>query len=355
MKMRKFITFSLIILLIIFALLFAGYQWYTNAVFSESISEEEVSFKVSQGDNLISIIPELSQNGLISSADAAKIYIKLNNIEANIKAGNYSIRKGTNFPNLIEILEKGTFKLSVTVTIPEGMRYEEIGDLLNSKFASATDEPKYINSEFLKICENPDTFTFSPEVKAILDKYKPSGKPLRGLLFPDTYKFDFDSDALTVIETMLSNLDKRLIDNGVNLENLNKNQNNLNNIYDIITLASIIEKEAGNDPDRPIVSSVFHNRLKVNFPLQSDITIHFIKNDEDTLITFQDTKIDSPYNTYLHAGVTPTPINNPGISSILAALNPASTDYFYFIYDANGKLYYARTYQEHIANVNRYL
>lgn len=353
--MKKIVTSALIIVLIIFVGIFIAYQWYSNAIYTENIQSEDIAFTVNNGDNLLTIASKLEQSRVIASEQALKIYVRLNNITANIKAGQYAIPKGTNVPNVIKILEEGTFKVSIAVTIPEGMRYEQIADLLVSKFESSAQTNNFVKSEFIDICENPDKYTFDTNVSAILNKYKPASNPLRGLLFPDTYRFDFDSNAKTVVSAMLLNFDKRLTDNGITLENLNKNQNNLTSIYDVISLASIIEKEAGNDADRPLVSGIFHNRLKVNYPLQSDITIHFIKNDEDTFISFADTKIESPYNTYLYAGVTPTPINNPGISSIKAALNPTKTEYFYFIYDANGTLYYAKTYEEHIANVNRYL
>jgi len=353
--MKKLVTIFLVVALAISVGAFAAYQWYSNAIYSENILAEDISFTVKPGDNLLTIASQLEQVGIISSEQALRAYVRINNVTANIKAGQYAIPKGTNVPNIIKLLEEGTFKVSVGVTIPEGMRYEQIADVLNSKFDSSSETNNFDRTEFLDICTNPDKYSFESDVQAILSKYKPTGKPLRGLLFPDTYRFDFDSNAKTVVSAMIRNLDKRLIENSITPENLNNNQKNLTSIYDVISLASIIEKEAGNDADRPMVSGIFHNRLAVNYPLQSDITIHFIKNDEDTYISFADTKIESPYNTYLYAGVTPTPINNPGISSIKAAMIPLKTENFYFIYDANGTLYYAITYEQHVANVNRYL
>lgn len=353
--MKKTVTTLLIVALFISIAIFLAYQWYSSAIFTENISAEDIQFTVKPGDNLLTIASDLEKSGVISSEQALRIYVRLNNITANIKAGQYSIAKGTNVPNVIKIFEEGTFKASIGVTIPEGMRYEQIADLLASEFSSSSDATNFIKSEFLDICANPDKYDFDLETENILTKYKPSGNPLRGLLFPDTYRFDFDSSAKIVVQTLVKNFEKRVIENGITDENLYKNQKSLKSVYEVISLASIIEKEAGNDPDRPLVSGIFHNRLAANFPLQSDITIHFIKNDDDTFISFADTKIQSPYNTYLYAGVTPTPINNPGISSIKAALNPQKTEYFYFIYDANGKMYYAKTFAEHEENVRKYL
>jgi len=353
--MRKIVTAIFVIILTVFIGIFIAYQWYNNVIFAENIQQDEVIFIVESGDSLLTVAPKLEAAGLIGSEQALKVYVRLNNISANIKAGEYSIGKGTNVPNLIKIMEEGTYKASLNITIPEGMRYEDIADLLQTKFTAASESSNFKESEFLDICANPDSYDFSEVAQAILIKYKPSGKSLHGLLFPDTYRFDFDSSTITVISAMIQNLDKRLIENDIIVENLNKNQTSLKSIYDVITLASIIEKEAGNDPDRPIVSSIFHNRLKSNYPLQSDITIHFIKNDGDTFISFKDLELNSLYNTYKYAGLTPTPINNPGISSIKAAINPDTTDYFFFIYDELGKLYYAVTYQQHLVNVNKYL
>lgn len=353
--MKKLLSCLLFLVIVIGAVGVLGYSWYNNAIFSESLSDTEVLITVKDGDSLTSILPELETKGLITNSTVARIYLSLNNINPNIKSGEYSIPKGISFVNLIPILEKGVFKPSLLITIPEGMRYEDIATLIFNRFESDEDTHNFSKEEFLNICENPDNYEFSVEVTNILSKYKPVGKPLRGLLFPDTYRFDADFMAIDVIETLLKNFDKKLIENNITNEVLQSSQNNLDSIYEVITLASIIEKEAGNDPDRPIVSGIFHNRLEVDYPLQSDITIHFIKNDGDTFISFADTEIDSLYNTYKYSGLTPTPINNPGISSIKASLNPLVTDYFYFIYDESGKLYYAVTYEEHLQNVNTYL
>ncbi len=353
--MKKLFTCLFFLIIIVGLGGFLIYSYYNNSIYGESLEDQEVSITISDGDSLTGILPTLTEKGLIDNTFFARVYLTLNNVNANIKAGEYSIPLGISFVNLIPILEKGVFKPSLLVTIPEGMRYEDIAELIFKKFDENEEEYIFSKEEFLNISANPDNYTFSSEVSSILEKYKPEGKPLRGLLFPDTYRFDADFSALNVIETLLINLDKKLIENNITESVLMNNQSNLKSIYEVIILASIIEKEAGNDPDRPIVSGIFHNRLEVNYPLQSDITIHFIKNDGDSFISFADTDIDSLYNTYKYSGLTPTPINNPGISSIKASLSPEKTNYFYFIYDESGKLYYAETYEEHIQNVNNYL
>ncbi len=358
-KTSKIKSCMLLIFTLIVILIVAGFglaTWYDKQVYqSLSDSTDEVQITVKNGDNLLSIAPNLKSSGLLSSEEVLKVYLRLNNLAPNIKAGSYSIPKNVNIPELINILEKGVFKSAVWVTIPEGFSDAKISDLLKTKFIEAGKEAKFDYDLFNKVVKNPDNYKFKEEVQQFLNKYKPNGKPLTGVLYPDTYRFDVDATSQIVIETLISNLQKRLKDNNIDIENITAKQAEIKNIYEAITLASIIEKEAAFDADRPNVSSVFHNRLKVNYPLESDITIHYITGNEDGFVSLQDLKIDSPYNTYKYAGLTPTPINNPGISSIKAAVEPANTKYFYFLYDTSRKVYYAVTFAEHQENVRKYL
>ena len=124
-------------------------------------------------------------------------------------------------------------------------------------------------------------------------------------------------------------------------------------IHDLVTLASLVEKEARYDEDRPIIAQVFFKRLQMGMPLQSDTTLQYLMAGPKEDVSIEDTKIDSPYNTYQHAGLPPGPIASPGMKSILAVLNPASTDYLYFVADRQGHNHYSQTYDEHLAIVEQ--
>ena len=138
-------------------------------------------------------------------------------------------------------------------------------------------------------------------------------------------------------------------------EKLQKRQKELNkSLYEVVNLASIVEKEAVLDEDRPIIASVFYNRLDIGMPLQSDATIQYIFEERKKSITYDDLKINSPYNTYIVKGLPPTPIANPGIESIEAVLYPDDTDYLYFVATIDGGNTYSKTYEEHIKNVEQY-
>jgi len=129
----------------------------------------------------------------------------------------------------------------------------------------------------------------------------------------------------------------------------------LKNFYQALTLASIIQRESGKAADDPLISGIFHNRLDDNYPLQSDATINFALNNSDPNISVPDTHVDSPYNTYQHAGLPPTPICEPSMSAIVAALRPTKTDYYFFLYDKSGNGHFAINYQQHQINIYKYL
>lgn len=347
---KKILTALLLILILIIVGYFFVQNWYNSNIFSPaSGSDQDVEFTVSEGENFIGILPSLKEKGLIKDENAVKIYLRLQSVEPVIKAGTYTISSTVNVPELIVILEQGVFKSSVLVTLREGLRYEQIADILSEEFTG--DDIKFNKSEFLEICEDPDSTVFSSEVGEFLATVKPAGKPLRGFLFPDTYRFNIDADAKTIIETLVANFKIRLDENNINYQA----GSSLGNFYEELTLASIIEKEASKSDDPALISGILHNRIADIYPLQADSTVNFITGKNDPGVLISDAKIDSPYNTYKYAGLPPTPIDNPGIRSIKAATSPLQTEYFFFVHDANGKGYYAVTYEEHQRNIANYL
>jgi UPF0755 protein len=185
----------------------------------------------------------------------------------------------------------------------------------------------------------------------------------QGFLFPDTYIFAKDVTVKDIVQRMLSNFESKITDKmiyDIEAKNLD--------LREVITLASIIEKEVGRNKEkiteedletmqreREIVASVFLNRLEINMALESDATVNFITGKSDRSVTIEDTKVNSPYNTYLNRGLPPGPISNPGIDSIRAAIYPASSDYLYFLNSPDGTAYFAKTLAEHGENRVKYL
>lgn len=242
------------------------------------------------------------------------------------------------------------------LTILEGWTVNDIGAYLEKQ--GLTKESDFVNSE--------KQFDYS---KYAILASKPKNADLEGFLFPDTYRIFTPSaqnptstDASSqLIVKMLNNFSAKFTP-----EMQAQSAKQKMSVFEIVTLASIIEKETGHnaatqlqkeklDQERKIVSGIFYNRLNINMALESDATVNYVtgKNDPSPLIV--DTQINSPYNTYKNRGLPPGPICNPSLSSIMAALYPAETDYLYFLNDSQGLTYYAKTYEQHLLNKQKYL
>ena len=206
-------------------------------------------------------------------------------------------------------------------------------------------EQIYQKEEFLKAV-NKD---FSQEFNFLKDKPKDLG--LEGYLFPDTYEIVKGENAEEFIKIMLQNFDKKLTDD---LEQEIKNKNK--SIFEIITMASLLEKEVKTHEDKRIVAGIFWKRIETRIPLQSCATIAYIKGENQWQYSYEDTRIKSPYNTYLNLGLPLGPISNPGIDSIEAAIYPKETEYNYFLTNPKtGKTIFSKTYKEHNINKEKYL
>src|SRR5260221_3908979 len=331
-----------------------AYSWYISATTKPaSDSTEEVAFKVSDGDTLLTLAKSLETNGLIKSELALRVYLRLNNSAPEIKAGSYSLPKNLTLPQLIDTLEKGVQKKTIWVTLREGLWNDQVADILDAKFNDVGSIKKFSPNEFNSIAENPESHTFSPDVQTFLNKYKPAGNTLIGFLYPDTYNFDGDATAQQVIEVLISTLMQKLKDNNLDPEKITQSTN-ISGFYDVLTLASIIEKESGQNDDKALIASVFVNRLDNYMYLQSDATLSYVTRSTDPRASLQDLQIDSPYNSYKNPGLPPTPISNPGIASIKAAFNPASTDYLFFRHDHEANIYFSKTYEEHLINIQEH-
>jgi len=205
------------------------------------------------------------------------------------------------------------------ITIPEGYTCYQIAELLEEKEVAEKES-------FIKLVKNNE-------------------KSCEGYLFPDTYELPKGFGAKNTLKILLSNFDK-LVDGKLK----EKAEEIGFSLDEIITLSSIIEKEAKYAEEKTLISAVFHNRLKEDMKLQSCATIQYILGKPKEKLSESDLKIDSSYNTYLYKGLPPGPICNPGLDSIKAALNPAEKDYFYFVLGENGKHIFSKTYEEHLKN-----
>ncbi len=303
----------------------------------------EVPFTVEVGESALSVGQRLQEMGLVSDAGLFRQYLRYNGLDASLEAGDYTLRRNMTIPEIGQALQKASFK-EVVVTIPEGWRAEQIAEML-------TDEEIMDGDDFLAVVRE------GTAVEHNLLADRPAGQSYEGYLFPDTYRLPERAKPEDLIQRMLDNLAAKLPANTFELAG----RQNLT-FYQVLTLASIVEREAVIAEERPIIASVYLNRLKQGMYLQADPTVQYAMGYQPetdqwwkTPVTLEEySSVESPYNTYLNPGLPPGPIANPGIDSILAVLEPADTNYLFFVAYGDGAHVFAETYEEHQRNVATY-
>jgi UPF0755 protein len=309
-------------LFFIFSLIFLIAILFITAIYFplEENSATQKVVNIPLGANAKEIVDVLEKNEIIRKNNYTfRILIKLSKLEDQLKYGEYNLNPSMNLLQILDKLVKGEV-IVYKITIPEGYTYTQIAELLDKKEVAGKDI-------FLKLA-------------------KSSEKSWEGYLFPDTYEVPKKYGAENMSKVMLSNFNQIAIEN-----KFTKKAEEIGfSLDEIIILASIIEKEAKFSEEKSKVSSVFYNRLEIGMKLQSCATIQYILKTPKETLDENDLKIDSPYNTYLYKGLPPGPICNPGLDSIMAALEPAEEDYLYFVLGENGRHIFSKTYQEHLKN-----
>ena len=289
------------------------------------ISGSEV-VNVEEGDSFYSIVSRLSNENKIKSPLLIKIYSKLTNLKLEVVPGNHTLEQSTSLKEMAEALKETSNANTVTITIPEGFTIDDIAVRVSENGICTKDE-------FLSAVKN---YPLPSYVKDDPDKrYN-----LEGFLFPDTYNFDAGVKPEYIIETMIKRFEEiwSKVSTGFNIKS--------EDIEKVITVASIIEKEARVDKDRPLVASVIYNRLAQDMPLQIDATVIYAHGYYIENVRNRHLAIESKYNTYLHDGLPVGPICNPGVASIEAALNPAKTDYLFYLLASDNEHYFTNNYDD---------
>lgn len=301
---------------------------------AEAVVEKRVNVKIQEGLPTAEIADRLVEKGVIGSSLKFRILARLRGYDDKLRPGSYTFTLDMPYDEVFAKLLTGEKKL-IKFTVPEGFGVKEIAErLYNLDLVN--------REEFLKAAED-----FSPY--EYMRKRKNVFFAAEGFLFPDTYTVESDMEIDELLDLMASTFDQKLKpEMRVQAEKMGLS------VYDLITLASLVEREVRFPEDRPIVAQVLLKRLKTNMPLQTDATLQYLMDAPKEEVSIADTQIDSPYNTYQHVGLPPGPIANPGMASIEAVLNPAESDYLYFVADRSGHNHYAYTYEEHLNLVNRY-
>ncbi len=279
-----------------------------------------MEFSVPKSSSVGEIAEILRSKRVIIDPFGFTLIVRALKSDRNLKSGNYRISRVKNVFEIISILEEGVPQKQVKVTIPEGFTVYDIARRLKENGIIANE------NDFVE-----------------------KAKQFEGYLFPDTYFFYKGESPEKIIDAMKSRFYEVLPEN---YEEMAKKKGLT--LKEAVILASIVEKEAKFDKDRPLVASVFLNRLKIGMPLQSDATVNYALKSNKLWLSQKDLDVDSPYNTYKYAGLPPGPICNPGLKSLLAVVNAPKTDYYYFLTKPDGEAVFERTLEEHNRNIRKY-
>lgn len=341
--MFKSIGLILGFLIIVFIVLGGSFFWDSFAI-SPSGKAEAFEMVIEEGTSVNEIGKMLEEKGVITSNLFFKMYVRMNGVQDKLQAGTFELMPGMSFRAIVKELVHAEVE-EVQVTIPEGFTKNQIGEVVIEKM------PKISDDSWKEVSGSSGKNMIS--ATTILTGI-PDGQGLEGYLFPDTYRFRKESDAKTVAETMVITLKRRLAENEIVIPETLIFENGLS-LHDVLTLASIVEREVRNEEDMKIVAGIFFTRLQIGMALQADSTVNYVTGKKDPGISLEDTKINSPYNTYQKLGLPPGPISNPGMNAINAVLNPADTDYLYFLTTKDGNVVYSTTFNDHVQNKYRYL
>ena len=308
---------------------------------ARSTGSGDVQFTVQSGDTPATIGQRLKSAGLIDDPELFRLLVRARGVENNLQAGEYTLQRGMNMDEILTALQHGRDRPNV-LTIVEGRRIEEVAGLLDKQ--SVVKASDLINASKMSSSYN------IPELSG-----RPNGSTLEGFLFPDTYDLPKDVTASQLVLLMLKNFDKK-----IGADVWSKPPAGLT-AYQALIIASIVEREAQVASERPLIASVYENRIKKAMRLEADPTVQYAMGLQPngswwktpvTLDEYQ--RVNSPYNTYTNDGLPPTPICSPGADAIKAAFQPAQTEYLFFVGKGDGSHAFAKTFEEHQANVAKY-
>lgn len=334
----KIISWFFAIIAVLIVLGISVFSYLTAPVSKEENAVSE-KIRIPDGTSIPSVAQELKDKKLIKSSNALYFAARFNLFDRNsnfvLKSGVYTIKNSMSLKEIYNLLQSGEQEY-IAVAIPEGLTITKIANLLEENDVCS----KY---DFINACHNQN----------LLQEYNLNAESFEGYLFPDTYFFTPNMEAREILNLMIRNFYEKLseIPNSSNLT--------ADELYQKIILASIIEREYRIPEEAVLISSVFTNRMKYNIGLYSCATIEYIITEiqgrpHPKRITYDDLKINSPYNTYKYAGLPPSPISNPGKISLNAAINPAKTSYYYFVLSdpKTGRHTFSDSFDEHIAAEN---
>jgi UPF0755 protein len=311
------------------AFLFFRHQIY----YSQGKNKQVVNFEITKGEGNAEIASKLEEQGLISDKLYFYYYVRANKLINKIMPGEYELSGNMTIPEIAQNITSQQEKY-VKITFPEGWNSKQMAERLKENGLNG--------DGFLAIVKDPQNFK-----KRYSYLQDPKIKTLEGYLFPDTYFFKPDITAENIVGRMLDNFDGKL-DSAMRADIAKQNKS----IGDIVIMASVVEAEVTSTSDRSVVSGIFWKRIGIDMPIQSDATLTYAMDDGKSRHSYLETRVESPFNTYINKGLPPTPINSPSLEAIEAAIYPKVSDYLYFLSDPKtGTTYFAKTLDEQ--NINK--
>lgn len=275
---------------------------------------------IPEGKTLHEISVLLEKENVIKNPLVFDLYIRLVGKASSLKAGTYKFDERLSVIEVAKKIVSGDHNIPLAkITLREGLRRSEVAEVISVELKN------FDTKQFMELTKNDE-----------------------GKIFPDTYLLTEDADTVAIVDMIRNNFDSKI---KAVLPRISESKYTL---HEVLTLASIVEKEVAKPEDRKIVAGILENRLEAGIPLQVDAVFEFILGKNTYELTRQDLKFDSPYNTYLYRGLPPGPIASPGLDAIEAVLDPTDSDYIYYVSDRIGNTYFAKTLKEHNANVAKY-
>lgn len=319
-------------LVFIIAAAFISFEWYLH----HPVMHDTAYVTVESGMSFRGTVRALRKAQVIEYPFFFMLYGELQHASNQLKAGEYEFPPGLTAREVLAKMLRGEVR-TFEVRIPEGWNLQQIANYVSAR-PFITDKEKFVN-EFWVACKDP----------ARIAKLGVQTPTLEGFLFPSTYNLQRPKTGGELVDRLVAEFVKQY-DQGLRAAATAHNMS----MQEVVTLASIIEKETAQQTERPLISAVFHNRLKINMPLATDPTVIYGLAKFDGNLHKSDLENPHPYNTYIHAGLPPGPIANPGRAALDAAINPATTEYMFFVSKNDGTHQFSKTYAEHEAAVNQY-
>jgi UPF0755 protein len=332
---RALFDTSVAILVMVAVIVTASALWFREAVYGDrSRPRTATTVVIPRGSTFGDVVAALQAHDVLAHPIAFRILARMRNNEEDVQAGEYAFSPGETSDEILRKLVAGQAQVAVWVTIPEGFTARQIAQTLAERKVGTAGAAGY------------EAFFLHDGTE--IDGAR--GPSLEGYLFPSTYLMPVDATPMAVARAMTDEFRKELPpDAASRARALGRT------VPEVVTIASLVEREAKANDERALMAGVYYNRLRMGMPLEVDATIEYIFAQHHSVITKRDLAIDSPYNTYLHTGLPPTPIANPGKASLDAAFDPRASDYLYYVYKGDGHHAFARTLAEHNANVERYV